>query len=317
MTAEISGEKVVCHGVVHRPKEDKTALQAETETFGGAMKPLYVYFGDGKVLCGAENARLTVGGETFRVLYAEEKAGFAGRFTCARCWKRRKKMTGTELSAALAEKLKVLLPDCAVRPAFTGTLQRLPQRAAVTVGVMQEENADGVFETVLGVQLYARERDDHARLFDAVCAAVSSLPCALRSVKRSETTYSAALSCLVTLCTVQAATGAADNARAAVVIGDKVFTADAVKISHEAKVKRYYAIGEENPYAAVAGKAVYTIVLHGFSGGEEALPGEFTLQTGGARYTHCVLKAASENKLVIEAGACEKITQRTQSGTEA
>ena len=70
-------------------------------------------------------------------------------------------------------------------------------------------------------------------------------------------------------------------------------------------------------YAAVAGKAVYTIVLHGFSGGEEALPGEFTLQTGGARYTHCVLKAASENKLVIEAGACEKITQRTQSGTEA
>lgn len=182
-------------------------------------------------------------------------------------------MTGTELSAALAEKLKVLLPDCAVRPAFTGTLQRLPQRAAVTVGVMQEENADGVFETVLGVQLYARERDDHARLFDAV--------------------------------------------RAAVVIGDKVFTADAVKISHEAKVKRYYAIGEENPYAAVAGKAVYTIVLQGFSGGEEVLPGEFTLQTGGARYTHCVLKAASENKLVIEAGACEKITQRTQSGTEA
>lgn len=80
-------------------------------------------------------------------------------------------MTGTELSAALAEKLKALLPDCAVRPAFTGTLQRLPQRAAVTVGVMQEENADGVFETVLGVQLYARERDDHARLFDAVCVA--------------------------------------------------------------------------------------------------------------------------------------------------
>ena len=44
MTAEISGEKVVCRGVVHRLKEDKTALQAETETFGGAMKPLYVYF---------------------------------------------------------------------------------------------------------------------------------------------------------------------------------------------------------------------------------------------------------------------------------
>lgn len=62
----------------HRLKEDKTALQAETETFGGAMKPLYVYFGDGKVLCGAENARLTVGGETFRVLYAEEKSGICG-----------------------------------------------------------------------------------------------------------------------------------------------------------------------------------------------------------------------------------------------
>ena len=58
---------------MHRLKEDKTALQAETETFGGVMKPLYVYFGDGKVLCGAENARLAVGGETFRVLYAEGK----------------------------------------------------------------------------------------------------------------------------------------------------------------------------------------------------------------------------------------------------
>ena len=68
MMAEISGVKVVCRGVVHCLKEDKTALQAETETFGGAMKPLYVYFGDGKVLCGAENARLTAGGETFRVL---------------------------------------------------------------------------------------------------------------------------------------------------------------------------------------------------------------------------------------------------------
>ena len=77
-------------------------------------------------------------------------------------------MTGTELSAALAEKLKALLPDCAVRPAFTGTLQRLPQPAAVPVGVMQEENADGLIETVLGVQLYALGRKDPPRLFDAV-----------------------------------------------------------------------------------------------------------------------------------------------------
>ena len=29
MTAEISGEKVVCRGVVHRLKEDKTALQGQ------------------------------------------------------------------------------------------------------------------------------------------------------------------------------------------------------------------------------------------------------------------------------------------------
>lgn len=142
----------------------------------------------------------------------------------------------------LAEKLKALLPVAAVAPGrLRARCKGFRSVPAVTVGVMQEENADGVFETVLGVQLYARERNDHARLFDAVCAAVSSLPCALRSVKRSETTYSAALSCLVTLCTVQAATGAADKARAAVVIGDRVFTADAVKISHEAKVKRYYA----------------------------------------------------------------------------
>ena len=48
MMAEISGVKVVCRGVVHRLKEDKTALQAETETF--------------------------------RVLYAEEKSGIYGAF---------------------------------------------------------------------------------------------------------------------------------------------------------------------------------------------------------------------------------------------
>ena len=78
MTAEVGGEKVACRGVVHRLKEDKTALQAETETFGGAMQPLYVYFGDGKALCGAENAKLIVNGETFHVLYAEEKSGLCG-----------------------------------------------------------------------------------------------------------------------------------------------------------------------------------------------------------------------------------------------
>lgn len=78
MTAEVSGEKVACRGVVHRLKEDKTTLQAETETFGGVMQPLYVYLGDGKALCGAENAKLTVDSETFRVLYAEEKGGLLG-----------------------------------------------------------------------------------------------------------------------------------------------------------------------------------------------------------------------------------------------
>lgn len=150
---------------------------------------------------------------------------------------------------------------------------------------MQEENADGVFETVLGVQLYARERDDHARLFDAVCAAVSSLPCALRSVKRSETTYSSALSCLVTLCTVQAATGAADNARAAVMVGDKVFAADAVKISHEAKVKRYYAIGEENPYARWRAKRCTRLCCTGFRAARRRSPANSHCKRA-ARGTH-------------------------------
>ena len=101
MTAEISGEKVVCRGVVHRLKEDKTALQAETETFGGAMKPLYVYFGDGKVLCGAENARLTVGGETFRVLYAEEKSGICGALYVRAVLEKEEKVCGKKRKKCL------------------------------------------------------------------------------------------------------------------------------------------------------------------------------------------------------------------------
>lgn len=116
MTAEISGEKVVCRGVVHRLKEDKTALQAETETFGGVMKPLYVYFGDGKVLCRRRRTRGWLWAARHSAFYMpREKAGFAGRFTCARCWKRRKKMTGTELSAALGGKAESAFADCAVR----------------------------------------------------------------------------------------------------------------------------------------------------------------------------------------------------------
>lgn len=218
-------------------------------------------------------------------------------------------MTGTELSAALTEKLKTLLPDCAVRPAFTGTLSRLPQRAAVTVGVLSEENAEGVFETEIGVKLYARNKDDHVRIFDAVCAAVADLPCVMRSVKRSETEYIPSLGCLMTLCTVKAATSAGKSTRVAVYVNGKCYAADGVEVLREAEVQRYYAAGEEKPYAAVSGRQVYRITLHGFSGGGEMLEkDDFTLETGGLKYLHCAWKTVKNGKLVLEAGQCEKST---------
>lgn len=78
MTAEISGEKVVCRGVGASPEGRQNGLAGGNGDVRRGNEPLYVYFGDGKVLCGAENARLAVGGETFRVLYAEGKAGICG-----------------------------------------------------------------------------------------------------------------------------------------------------------------------------------------------------------------------------------------------
>lgn len=78
VTADINGEKILYRGTVQRLKEDKTAVLPGTETFGGGVRPLYVYFGDGERLCGAENAKLEADGVNYRVLYAQKKCGLCG-----------------------------------------------------------------------------------------------------------------------------------------------------------------------------------------------------------------------------------------------
>ena len=78
LCAETDGEKFTCRGVIQKRKEDKTAAAPEQETFGGTAAPLYVYFGDGERLCGAQNAYLNAGGVRSRVLYAQKKYGFCG-----------------------------------------------------------------------------------------------------------------------------------------------------------------------------------------------------------------------------------------------
>ena len=80
VTAYVNGEKILYRGTVQKLKEDKTEASPETGTFGGGVSPLYVYFGDGERLCGAENAALEANGVRYRVLYAQKKYGLSGEF---------------------------------------------------------------------------------------------------------------------------------------------------------------------------------------------------------------------------------------------
>ncbi len=117
---------------------------------------------------------------------SEEKTGICGALyvRAGGVLEKGEKDDRNGLSAALAEKLKVLFAGLRSAPGVWARCKGFRNDAAVTV----ERDAGRKTRTVCLKRCSAcscmrAEKDDHARLFDAVCAAVSSLPCALRSVK--------------------------------------------------------------------------------------------------------------------------------------
>nr|DAP81680.1 MAG TPA: hypothetical protein [Caudoviricetes sp.] len=167
----------------------------------------------------------------------------------------------------------------------------------------------------LGVWLYTAAGDSAAPLFAAVCAALSALPCTVRSVARGETRYDGALRCTVTPCTVEAAVNAAAENRVAVEIGGTACTADSVSVETETKTLRFGSVGEERPHTLAAGETVYRLTVAGLAAPEAVFALEsFAVCAAGVRYAPCAWKRRGAGKAVIEAGGMQPAEAETEAG---
>ncbi|MGN0478864.1 MAG: hypothetical protein ACI4GO_05490 [Hominenteromicrobium sp.] len=218
-------------------------------------------------------------------------------------------MTGSELAAALLEKLRTMLPETEVHAAFSGSMTRKPEKPVLCIGLLSETRAEDGGSAKLGVWLYTPPSAVPGDLFAAVCAALQEIPCTVRSVTRGETKYDGTAGCLVTPCTILAVTAAAEN-RTAVAINGVGYWADSVSVSTEMQTKRYGSVGEEKPHTVVNGAKTYRVTLAGFTGGTELLGLEsFVTETAGVRYAPCAWKRIEPDRLVLEAGGAENVTE--------
>lgn len=224
-------------------------------------------------------------------------------------------MTGSELAAAFLERLREAMPQAEVRAAYDGVFSRRPARPVVCVGLLSEAVTDGEGSAKLGVWLYTAAGDSAAALFAAVCAALSALPCTVRSVARGETKYDGALRCTVTPCTVEAAVNAAAENRVAVEIGGAACTADSVSVETETKTLRFGSVGEERPHTLAAGETVYRLTVAGLAAPEAVFALEsFAVCAAGVRYAPCAWKRRGAGKAVIEAGGMQAAEAEAEAG---
>ena len=219
-------------------------------------------------------------------------------------------MTGEALAAALREKLGDALPEIEVRAAYAGKMERKPAKPVLCIGLLSEERTDGAGSAKLGVWLYTPPETAPANLFSAVCAALQAIPCTVRSVTRGEPKYDGALGCVVTPCTILAAVSMEEKSRTAVKLNGVPYTADIVSVSVETQAKRYGSVGEDVPHTVVSGAKLYRVALVGLDGGEDVLGLEnFTLEAAGVRYAPCAWRKIERDRLVLEAGGAETITE--------
>lgn len=148
-------------------------------------------------------------------------------------------MTGSELVTMWVEKLEEKLPAAEVQEEFSGHMLRKPEKPVVSVGILQEECAEGVCEVKLGIRLYTMEAGAAAELMTAIFGTVSALPCSLRSIVRGETKYDSTLGCLVTPCTVLAVMGTAVENAVKMRFGSFVFPNDptSIQVTHRGMIR--------------------------------------------------------------------------------
>lgn len=132
-------------------------------------------------------------------------------------------MTGSELKTALAAAIRAVLPEVTVKENFSGWMSRKVKAPVVCIGVLKEERGAGMCTAELGVWLYVREAADTAALFEAVCGALSGLPCAIRRISREEMKYDETLGCMATACRAEVESAAANGKNAGMRFGDFVF----------------------------------------------------------------------------------------------
>lgn len=223
-------------------------------------------------------------------------------------------MTGNEVLSALAAALKVQMPDCDVRPAFTGQMRRDPLRSQVVLQVLSEQRTPGesTGSSKLGVTLYTPRKEQAGDILTAVCAALENIACPVQSVTRGEMRYDSALGCTVVACTVAAGTTAAskpgEENGVPVYVDGKAYTASAVRVSVSSSVRSYGSVGEENPHTVVSAGRTYSVVLSGFSGAD-ALPleGSFSMCVRGVRYSPCTLKEWKDDSVTVTAAGAERL----------
>lgn len=152
-------------------------------------------------------------------------------------------MTGNELVTLLLEALAAALPQAEVCGEFTGQMHRKPEKPVVSVGMLQEERAEGVTEVKLGIRLYTAEAKAAAGLMEKILAAAMALPCSVRSIVRGEAKQDGTLGCLMTPCTVQAVTDGSMEAAVRMRFGGFVFPNDpaSVQVTHRGMIRETVA----------------------------------------------------------------------------
>ena len=223
-------------------------------------------------------------------------------------------MTGTETLSALTAALTAEMPDCDVRPAFTGQVQRDPLRPQVVLQLLSEQRTPGADTgtSKLGVTLYTPRKEQAGDILTAVCGALENVACPVQSVARGEMRYDGALGCTVVACTVTVGTTASsepgEENGVPVYVDGKAYLASSVRVSVSSSSRSYGSVGEEIPHTVVSTGRTYTVVLSDFLGADELpLTGSFSMCVRGVRYSPCTLKEWKDNTVTVTAGGAERL----------
>ena len=111
-------------------------------------------------------------------------------------------MTGSERIGLLKEKLQAVMPEVKIKVSRTGIAVR-GGGPVIAVGILRETAAE-MRRAKLGIWIYTQDTESGAVLFEAVCAVLHELPCAVQKTERGETVQDHTTGYMRTDCTAEA-----------------------------------------------------------------------------------------------------------------